>query len=492
MMLKKMLKLAVFALWAHLLISCNAPTSLSYTSNAKFNKTILGSLEKKNINYQGVYRNPIILVHGFLGSNLIDKKTGVNVWGNFFGINGFRMSNFRLRSLALPMRLGVPLNDLPQFTVPGKMLDTVDVKILGVSFKEKAYINLVNLLQDGGFQSEDQPMRMGRTYNTLFQFSYDWRRDLQWNAMKLHEFILTKRAYIQEQYKIRYGIDNYDVQFDLMGHSMGGLVSRYYMRYGTADLPAEGEKPNVTWAGSKYVDRVVIIGTPNAGYLDTIIEMTKGLDLPACPPAVLGTWATYYQMMPVPSRRSVVYADNPDKAVDMFDVNVWIKMKWGLANPKADNVLKVLLPEIKDVKERRKIAIGHLTKCLKRAKLFIEVMAVKSTPPKDVKMFLIMGNALHTTRRAKADSKTGALTVIETAAGDGKVTRSSAIFDERAGERWTPFVRSPIGWRVMIQLRAAHMGLTTDPVFKDNILFLLNSLPTDVQMKQLKQAASEN
>ena len=480
-------RLLLLALLPLLLASCNVLTSLSYTSNQKFDKMIIGPLEKKNINYQGIYRNPIILVHGFLGANLIDKKTGKNVWGNFRGMNSLRMSPSRLRSLAVPMRLGVPLNDLPIFTVPGKMLNAVEVKILGMTFKENAYINIVHLLEDGGFQAEGQPMRPGRNYNTLFQFSYDWRRDLQWNAAKLHQFILKKRAYLQEQYKVRYGVENYDVQFDLIGHSMGGLLSRYYMRFGTADLPPEGEKPNITWAGSKYVDRVIIIGTPNAGYLDTILEMTQGLDLPRCPPALLGTWETYYQMMPVPSRRSVVYADDPDKTVDMFDVNVWIKMKWGLADPSQDEVLKSLLPDVKSAAERRKIAIDHLSKCLKRAKRFIDVMRIKAKPPKDVKLYLIMGNALNTTRRAQVDPKTGALKVTETAAGDGKVTRSSAIFDERAGSRWSPFVRSPIEWRSMVQLRAAHMGLTTDPVFKDNILFLLNAVPTDAQLEQLKK-----
>jgi hypothetical protein len=89
-----------------------------------------------------------------------------------------------------------------------------------------------------------------------------------------------------------------------------------------------------------------------------------------------------------------------------------------------------------------------------------------------------MGNAVQTRRRAKVDPKTGILTVSEYASGDGKVTRSSALYDERAGEEWVPFFRSPIAWESIIQLRAAHMGITTDPVFKDNVLFLLNAVPT--------------
>jgi pimeloyl-ACP methyl ester carboxylesterase len=457
----------------------------SYTSNEKFSDAIEGPIEKMENNYQGIYRNPIIIVHGFLGANLINKKTGQNVWGKFRGINGFTVSDERMRGLAVPMAIGKPLKDLNDNTVPDGMLETVTIKIMGINFRENAYLNLIDVLKSGGFQPEGFPLAPGRTYNTLFMFAYDWRRDLQWNAAKLHKFVLEKRKYMQEQYRLCYGIKDYDVQFDLIGHSMGGLVSRYYLRFGTADLPPEGKKAKITWAGSNYVDRVIILGTPNAGYLDTILEMQRGIPTPPLPPAVLGTWPTYYQMMPVAARRPVVYADDRKKAVDYFDVNVWKKFRWGLADPKQDNNLQILLPDVKDKNERRRIALDHLDKCLKRAKKFIEVMAVKAKPPKDVRLYLVLGNAVKTTRRATVNPKTGELKVVEYAPGDGKVTESSALFDERAEKQWMPYFSSPIDWRSMIQLRAAHMGITTAPPFKDNVLFLLNALPTQRQLEQM-------
>jgi pimeloyl-ACP methyl ester carboxylesterase len=484
-MFKSIVSILGVAVVAVFVSGCSATGS--YTSNRKFDKAVLGPIERKEIAYQGVYRNPIIIVHGFLGSNLINKKTGQNYWGKFRGANAFTVSDSRMRGLAVPMELGKPLKDLNDDTVPDGMLDTVTIKIMGFTFKENAYINLIDILQGGGFQAEGQPFGIGKNYNTLFQFAYDWRRDLQWNAAKLHEYVLEKRKYMQKQYEIMYGIKNYNVQFDLMGHSMGGLVSRYYLRYGAADLPPEGQKPNITWAGSKYIDRVIIMGTPNAGYLDTILEMKLGTDDPPLPPALLGTWPTYYQMMPVPSRRSVVYANDHKKAVDMFDFNVWLKMKWGLADPKQAETLKILLPKIKDNNERRRIAFDHLKKCLKRAKRFIEVMEIKAQPPEDVKLYLVLGNAVETHRRATADPKTGELKILDTAPGDGKVSESSALFDERAGQTWTPYFSSPIAWKTTIQLRAAHMGITTDPAFKDNILFLLNAVPTQRQLENMKK-----
>ncbi len=470
-----MLKSFIFLLASAFIAGCSATGS--YTSNEKFASAIIGPIEKKGIAYQGPLRNPVIVIHGFLGSNLIDSRNNKNLWGEFSALDSLRTSKTHIRGLTIPMEVGRPLKELRDTTVPDGILESVKVDVLGVTFKEKAYQNLQNVLQRGGFHPEGAPFVKGKTYNTLFEFSYDWRRDLQWNATKLHEFILEKRNYISEQYKVQFGIDNYDVQFDLIGHSMGGLIARYYLRYGTADLPLEGEPASITWAGRKFVDRLVILGTPNAGYLDTILELVNGMEVPELPPAVIGSWPTLYQMMPIPARGSVVDANDHRKYVDMFDPKVWAQMKWGLLDPSQMKTLRIILPNAKDDAERKKIAYEHLTKCLKRAKRFIDAMKVKATPPKDVKLYLVLGSAVETHRRAEVNPKTGKLKVIETAPGDGKVSTSSAIFDDRACQEWSPYFSSPIDWSAIIHLRAAHMGITSAPAFEDNILFLLNAVP---------------
>lgn len=451
----------------------------SYTSDAKFSESIIGPLQQKAIDYQGPYRNPVIIVHGFLGSNMLDTSTGKNVWGQFSSEDGYSVSPEKMRALSIPMVKLKPLKDIKDETVPNGALNVVEVKFLGMSFQENAYQNLVNVLREGGYQPEGFPLDNGQSYYNLFQFSYDWRRDLQENAAKLHEYILEKREYIQKKYEALYGVKDYDVQFDLIGHSMGGLISRYYLRYGTAELPTLNEEPNVTWAGSKYVDRVIILGTPNAGYLDTLLEMENGMPIPPFPPAMVSTWLTIYQMMPAPSTKAVVYKHDHNKVVDIYDFKTWVKMKWGLANPKQTEVFATLLPDVKDPVERRLIAFDHLKKCLERAKRFKRAMGVFALPPDDVKLYLVLGNAVKTTCRAEVDEKTGELNVIEWGPGDGKVLASSAMYDEREGAKiWVPFFYGPIAWNSIIQLRAAHMGITTDPAFKDNILFLLNAVPS--------------
>jgi hypothetical protein len=53
------------------------------------------------------------------------------------------------------------------------------------------------------------------------------------------------------------------------------------------------------------------------------------------------------------------------------------------------------------------------------------------------------------------------------------VLRSSALLDERVGQPWEPRLRSPIPWTQVHFLFTDHLGLTRDPAFTDNVLFLL-------------------
>ena len=72
-------------------------------------------------------------------------------------------------------------------------------------------------------------------------------------------------------------------------------------------------------------------------------------------------------------------------------------------------------------------------------------------------------------------------TLIPTArvAGDGLVTRHSALMDERLADRsnWAPRLQSPIKWNSVTFLFTDHLGLTKDPAFTDNVLYLLLESP---------------
>ncbi len=470
--MKFLIKYSITSFVIIILAGCSSTGS--YTSRKtdfKLPKTYIDEISEQNMNYEGIRRNPVIVVHGFQGANLKNSKTGEIFWGEFKSSDAILGNDRKLREFSHPMKQGVRLEDLMDNVIPDGILKKVKIAIMGITVETIAYNSLIQCLKYGGYQPESDPLAAGKNYNTLFEFAYDWRKDLPGNAKLLDKFIKEKKKYIQKQYETLYGIKNFDVQFNIVAHSMGGLLSRYYLRYGAKNLPEDGSLPEITWDGSKHLDTVVIVGTPNAGYLDTFLEML-GENIMFIPLASLGTLPTYYQMLPAPETKSILYLGS-NETVDYFNPELWSKMNWGIMNPEEDETLKILLPEAKTKEERRQIAYDHLSKCLKRAKQFIDAMKVKADPPDDVSLLLIFGHGIKTSRRAYINKNTGKIEKIEYAFGDGKVLSTSALWDERAGGKWSVFVSSPIKWSGIALIRAAHMGIFEAPAFEDNLLFHL-------------------
>ncbi|MCP4181679.1 MAG: hypothetical protein GY756_28265 [bacterium] len=465
----------IFFLFTFTLIinSCTTSPTGSYLSTKYASQPYISGEEENNINYEGIERNPLIIIPGFLGSSLIDAKTRENIWGTFKASESIKISDKQMRSLTYPMNISTPIRKLKDNIIADKLLENIKIKILGTEFKQDVYKDMIDILIKGGYVPENRPLPKNKHYASMFLFAYDWRKDLPENAARLGEFIKEKKKYIQKQYEKNYEIKNYNVKFDIVAHSMGGLVSRYFLRYGNQDLPKNGSMPKLNWSGSNYIDRLILIGTPNSGYMDAFIELLNGGNIPPYPAAALGTFPSYYQMLPTPNTKSIFYTDDPTgKPIDIFDPNIWNKNKWGLANPDVDKTLKIILPNIKSKNERKTIALDHLSKCLKRAKQFTQAMSIKSTPPKNVKLYLVFGYGVKTTRRVLIDRETGKIKKISYASGDSKVLALSALSDRRLGNN-SHFLDSSIKWSGIFVIRAAHLAITKDPSFADNILFML-------------------
>ena len=293
----------------------------------------------------------------------------------------------------------------------------------------------------------------------------------------MHEFIMVKRDYVQREIEKEFGIKDYDVKFDLVTHSMGGLLARYYLQFGAQELPDDGRIPPVTWAGALYVEKLVMIGIPNAGTIEALRGLVEGVRfsifLPRYEPAVLGTMPALYELLPRKRHHMVVNAHDPNESIDLLDPELWRKMKWGLVSENQKHVLKMLLPEVPDPQERKNIAFDHLKKSLKRAKQFMETMDQPAVPPKGVFIYLFAGDAEPTDAVVAVDADTGSLMGVQKEPGDGTVLRSSALLDERVGQRWAPYLGSPIQWTSAQFFFTDHVGLTKDIAFTDNLLFLL-------------------
>ncbi|MEM9020402.1 MAG: hypothetical protein AAGC44_07540 [Planctomycetota bacterium] len=430
----------------------------------------------------GADRNPVIVIPGILGSKLEEPSLKKPVWGAFTYGAADPDTAEGARLVALPMERGVPLDQLVDTVAPTTVLDrlTLDTAIVVRGLEISAYDEILLTLAAGAYRDsmmgESGAVDYGDTHYTCFQYAYDWRRDVSEQAVVLHNLVQQAREAAQQGY----GLDE-PPKVDIVAHSMGGLVARYYLRYGTQPLPEDGSLPKLTWEGAKYIDQLVLIGTPSGGSvlaLKQLIEGVKYVSLitPTYDPAVLGTMPSIYQLLTRVRHSTVVNAET-GAPIDLMDPAVWERFGWGLADPGEDRTLRQLLPDVESKDERRAIALDHLQKCLKRAEQFHAALDVPASPPAGTAIHLIAGDAEDTPAVLSVDPQTGRARVAATAPGDDTVTRTSALMDERTGGPYQPRLRSPVDWQTVRFIPATHLGLTSDPAFSNNVLYLLLEQP---------------
>jgi pimeloyl-ACP methyl ester carboxylesterase len=447
----------------------------------------LGNLYNQLAQQEDPARNPVIVIPGILGSRLEDGNTGDVVWGAFGSGAVDPTSAEGAPLLALPMEHGAGLKDLRDSVRQAGALDRVILKFFGIPIELNAYYNILRTLGVGGYRdqqlAESHAVDYGNRHFTCFQFAYDWRRDLVESAQKLDQFIKAKEIEVQEEIFKRFGVKRSPVKFDLVAHSMGSLVARYYLRYGPADLPADGSLPPVTWEGAKHVDHLVVIGPPNAGSVETLTILVDGLKpaplLSTYPAAIVGTMPSVYQLLPR-SRHRPLLDVNGQPVPDVFDPALWERHGWGLADPSQDEILVNLLPDIRDAQERRRVARDHLRKVLARAKQLTAALDVPADvpahPPDTTPLLLVAGDSMATMSTAQIQPD-GRLKIVAHAPGDGVVLRQSALMDEREEKRLGNRLTSPIGWSQVLFIFSDHLGMTKDPAFVDNILYFLLESP---------------
>lgn len=434
-------------------------------------------------------RNPVIVIPGVLGSRLVDDETGRIVWGKYDKIRFRRQQSDDLAAVSLPMGQGVPLSQLRDSVRSDGTLAYLELSVFGIPVELQAYNQILQTLGVGGYRDSSHPQadefNYGDEHFTCFQFDYDWRRDVVENAALLDKFIAEKRDYIRREYASRYGITDAEIKFDIVAHSLGGLLSRYYLRYGSQQLPEDGSLPSLDWEGAKNVERLVMVGTPNAGSAFALRDLVNGHQLsrvlPYYPPAALGTMPSIYQMLPRPRHQTLVDAKAPGQAYDFYDPELWRQMKWGLADPDQDDILQELLPDVAEREARQCIAQDHQRKCLLKAKQLHQALDIPSAPPTGVTLHLYAGDAIETPAVMSVDTETGKLEVLKSVPGDDTTTRHSAMMSEQPVEVVSTRPASPIRWASVTFLHTSHRKLTADPVFTDNVLALLLQSPRYTQ-----------
>lgn len=438
------------------------------------------SIYRRAARHDPANRNPVIVIPGILGSKLIARDANRQVWGDLR--RGMARPGFAegAQLVGLPMQMGVALDRLRGETETDGTLDEIRGKFAGMPIRKRVYGDILSAMgvDVAGRGGKHIPEYAGHGMVTAFEFDYDWRRSLDESAIRLQRFIQQASRFIQAQR------GNYEpVQFDVVAHSMGGLVLRYFLQYGGQLVPYDGSTPRPTWEGAASMGTVIIVATPSAGSLFALARLVQGLEKtpihPSYDATVLGTMPAIYQLLPR-SRHKPFRIPAENAFPDIFDLDLWVRMKWGLADPRKDRARALLLPGVETAAERSEIALDHVEKCLKSARSFHHAIdTIASERPPRLRMHLIVGDSVLTLSQAAANPGDRKLLNDRMAPGDRTVLRSSALLDERIGGAWTPRLRSPLKWDSITFVQCDHMQITQHPTVIDNVLFRLLEDPRE-------------
>ena len=471
-----------------MLLSCIILLLTACTSQEKQDLQKIKKIYSKAASYHDADLVPVIVIPGILGSNLLDTETNQEAWGVFQGNYLRPNSPAGIKALSITPKKGVALSNLKTSLVPNGALKEVHFKAFGLPIQAKAYGSIMKTLGVGGFKDDSLNyktfLNYGKSHFTCFQFDYDWRYSSAYNAAKLHEYIEEKKRYVRSEIKKRYGVDRTNIKFNIVAHSMGGLVARYYARYGTQSLPEKG-LPKLTWAGAKNINKLFLVATPNSGSIASLEDLINGKELAPgwtkyipgitlkyYPPEILGTYPAVYELLS--RKRHNVLLDPDANQLDPLDYEVWKKYKWGLAAGDPKILKNVISHDLSD-DELNDIAHDHLRKCLNNARQFQKALdRPTTTKPDHLKITLYVGDAFYTLSRVMVDRKTHGVIRNNYELGDETVLRTSVLADVNTGrETKNPKVISPIPYDDVRFVFKKHIGITQDVNFADNLLYEL-------------------
>ena len=421
--------------------------------------------------YAGTRSNPeqppIIVIHGLMGSTLVDRDSGEQVWPGSLGTLAF--SDYRgLAQLEEAERSGHGL-------VPGELFYGIGA----VDF----YAGLLGTLEKIGGYQRSQPGtpvvdKAARRYYVLL---YDWRRDNVEAVHALHELI--------DQIRVDYG--NPEQRVDIIAHSNGGLISNYYLRYGPTDV-LDRDRPAQWHEASSRVRRVVLLGTPNLGSVVSLKRLFSGfrIALRTVPVEVLTTFSTPFETLPHPLLKSIVDASGKPLDIDIYDPQTWRSRHWSVYSTEViERVRKAAAtPAAGEAAVRRMQAMFERN--LRRAERFQWALTPPLQDPAiDIAVFggdceLTSARALLETdadgdhlvfRRRQLHTAEGESDFdrLLLEPGDGLVTRASQVGratmtdgQEKPSLNFFPIAQT-------LFLCELHGQLTVNPYFQNNLLYFL-------------------
>ena len=232
-------------------------------------------------------KRPLLLIPGILGSQLCDSAGNV-VWGKAGSLWNFARLEITPSGPLEPLKPCGPLTT---------------VVSLGPFWQQDIYTPLLNSLHEWGFVDGQD----------LFVFDYDWRQSNRDTADRLVEYVLAHPKLL-------------DGEFDILAHSMGGIVARLFIR--NPDHPG-------------HVNRLISMGTPFQGAARALQVLAGGWG--TIPNKLAGgmdtirrvvlSFPAFYELLPdYRFGRDCCRLGRPGqpgwKAVTIWDAAVWDRYGW--------------------------------------------------------------------------------------------------------------------------------------------------------------------
>ncbi len=241
----------------------------------------------------------LIFVPGIMGSQLYDRKAKKTVWLDFSSVPGnpFQWGDWVEQTLRT---LHYPNDDLE----PRGLVE--QVVFVPPLFKQQHYGRLLERMTGQGYQID--PPGAAPAGPALYTFPYDWRQDNRISARQLGEAIE------------RWGKRHPWAQAWIIAHSMGGMVSRWYV-----------EK----LGGKAKVGRLFLIASPWDGAPRALQVLFSGLDvflrryfnlfdIPGRTRAFARTLPSLYQLLPYQNP----FLRSPDnEPIDLHRGASWLTAK---------------------------------------------------------------------------------------------------------------------------------------------------------------------
>lgn len=265
-------------------------------------------------------KRPVIIIPGILGSELVNAENE-RVWVNFSTLKG--------DGLSLP--ISAKLAENRDSLVARQILKTV--KISRFLPEVSVYQALIDSMERyGGYTEGDweNPEIDKGGFDKYYVFAYDWRLDNVENA----------RLLIRKIENLKQKLGNESLRFNVIAHSMGGLIARYAAMYGDADLPADFGKAVPNWSGASNFNRVFMFGTPNEGSMATLELLLKGYRVGGFRIDTLGsevaiTSPAVFQLLPHQNTARFYDENLQPIEIDLYNAETWKKYGWAAVNDKA-------------------------------------------------------------------------------------------------------------------------------------------------------------